>query len=219
VKGWYGQSHRHYLAAKGIKTNYYSKMSKSQKGAPIYMVRGRKADAWESKPFKYQDENQERMIHSEWDGGSYYAGMLMHSGDVFRELAQPSPQKMYIGEKIRLLENHIKRVKELRKKRAEDPDTDEFIVEMKKRYELDPRDTGVHPQDSLEFARETNEDKFSAMYSSWDSQPYENELQETAIELNKAMLTGDYDLAQSKINTIKKGINLKDEEYKAEWEM
>ena len=35
MKGWHGQSHRHYLAAKGIKTNYYG--SKNRFFSPYFI--------------------------------------------------------------------------------------------------------------------------------------------------------------------------------------
>jgi len=36
MKGWYGQSHRHYLAAKGIRTNYYSVPLRDAKFITLY---------------------------------------------------------------------------------------------------------------------------------------------------------------------------------------
>lgn len=135
-------------------------------------------------PFDYQDKNQEKIIHSGWKKGNSYRYILEGTGDIFRELTNPEEHihQSYINEKIRRIERHFE---EMDKKRKYFPET------------------GVHPNDSIEYTKENNKDKFDKMISFWNKQPYKTDKQKIAIDLNVAMLKGDYGKAKKLIEFLK----------------
>ncbi len=124
-------------------------------------------------PFAFQDSHQEKVIHSDWDEGNWYRKEVLEgAGDIFRELTRPMPTYSYIREK----ENRI-------------------------RSYLDER-FSVHPDDSFELSYKYNKDKFKKMIKFWEEQPYNTELQRTAIKLNIALLKGEFGEAEYYLNKI-----------------
>jgi hypothetical protein len=127
-----------------------------------------------TKLFEFQDNNQEKIIHSGWDYGNNYRYVLEGTGDVFRETIKVNPDYGYISEKLDRIERHIK----------------------------DER-RGIHPDDSFETSLNKNSDKFSEMEKLWDKQPTLSDIQQVAVKLNKTMLKGNFNLAEKYIRDIK----------------
>jgi hypothetical protein len=125
--------------------------------------------------FKYQDTNQEKVIHSGWREGNSYRYILEASGDIFRELTNSQPSIVYIREKIRRIDEQI-------------------------REQLYGK---IHKDDSFEYSLSINKDKFEKMKSQWYRQPSNSKIQKYAIELNLNMLNGFWFAAIENLNKIK----------------
>jgi len=129
----------------------------------------------ELEPFKFQDVNQEKIIHMEWDKGNPYRHDLEGAGDIFRELTKRRSDFGYITEKV----NRIDRL-------------------------LTGIETGkLHPDDSLEAALKQNADRLKQLESLWNKQPITNEAQGVARDLNIALIKGDYKTARTLLEQIK----------------
>jgi hypothetical protein len=125
-------------------------------------------------PYYFQDTHQEKVIHGGWDKGNSYRYVLEGAGDIFRELTKPRPSKGYLFEKINRIEGQIK-----------------------------DEQTWVHQEDSFEYSYQHNKDRFGKMIDLWEKQPYQTETQKDAINLNIAMLKGDFIDAKMYIDKIK----------------
>jgi len=91
-RGWFNESYRHSLAARGIKTkrNFFTK------------------------EFEFQDSHQEEIVHSDWKGRFNY--VFEAAGDIFRELSAHEDgwfAPSYVEEKIRLINYYLKYGREL----------------------------------------------------------------------------------------------------------
>ena len=115
-------------------------------------------------PYKYQDSNQEAVIHSGWEKGNQYRFLLEGAGDVFRESTKGQGSSGYFHEKT----NRI--LKFLTRKSAGKLASDE----------------------TYEFAKENNPEKIDEMIRLWENQPVKNDFQDEARKLNIAMLKGDW---------------------------
>jgi len=175
VKGWKNESRRHSLASKGIKT---AQRLPSNVNAMLNKKTKNYID-----PYKYQDNNQEKIIHSDWEKGNSYRYILEGTGDIFRELTKPKEyiSNSYIEEKKRRIFNHFQDMKEKR----------EFFPE-----------TGVHPEDSIQYAKANNKNKFDTMIKQWEEQPHKTEKQKIAIQLNISMIKGNYKEAKKLLKQI-----------------
>jgi hypothetical protein len=194
--GWRGESYRHSLASRGVKTKVIPTIS-SLLPLACYskMLTGEQL-------FGFQDNNQEKIIHSGWSKGNCYRYILEGAGDVFRELTKNHPFYSYIGEKLDRIEGYIKDVE---KKRTDSAKwNEEDIKYMKKKYGLDPTKTNIHPEDSFEYAHNENKEKFEKMIVLWEKQPSNTKIQETAKRLNLDMLKKDFDDAKIQMRTIRK---------------
>lgn len=180
TKGWYKESRRHSLARRGIKT---SNLSKSK-------ITGNEL-------FKFQDTNQEKIIHSGWKEGNSFRYMLEGSGDVFRELTKEKSHSSYIEEKLKRIENYIKKVKNPPKWNEYDQDV------FNRLYGLDPKKTGIHPEDSYEYALKNNPQKFKRLKEKWQEQKHINAGQMYAKKLNLALLDNDLERAEKYIKLIR----------------
>ena len=159
--------------------------------------------AMETNPFKFQNANQEEVIHSGWKKGNVYRYMLEGSGDIFRELAYRSDEH-YIMEKITRIREYIKKTHEY-------IDWDERDVkDFKERYGLNPKETMIHPEDSFEYAYKENKGKFEKMKEQWKKQPSEDVWQEKAIELNLALLDKRFTTASRLMDEIEKHVRPKE---------
>ena len=136
-------------------------------------------------PYHYQDSHQEKVIHSGWEKGNHYRFVLEGTGDIFREFAKnpEHPSNEYIYEKINRINRHFE------------------LMELQKKYYPE---TQIHPEDSIQYARENNPDKFKLMEQYWESQPVYTKKQELARQLNLAMIRGDYAEAKRLIKEIEK---------------
>ena len=146
----------------------------SEISKPKYTVR-------QKDPFAFQDSNQETIVHASeadpegrWDKGNTYRYVLEGTGDIFRELSlREEPDGGYIGEKLERIKRHLKNLKDL------------------------------HPEDTIEYSREHNPDKFKRMIALWEKQPVETKEQEIARLLNIVMLKGNFSEAKILISKIK----------------
>jgi len=156
-------------------------------------------------PFGFQDANQERVVHaSTWDKGNTYRMILEGTGDIFREFTVSRPDPNYIMEKIRRIERHWETAAN---QKQEWENRSDLVKEMTQRYGISPLKTGIHPEDSFEYSKINNIEKFNKMKKLWEQQPVESKIQETARKLNLAMLSKDFDKAKTLIETIKKNIS------------
>ena len=132
-------------------------------------------------PFRFQNANQEEIIHAKdgWGEASSIRYDLEGAGDIFRELAQ-SGNKMYIDEKVRRLQNLLDK---------------HFSQTL--RY-----------GDSIKPAIATQNEKVQKLRALWEAQPTTTEAQKIAVDLNLAILNNDMADAQNALNKIK---NLEDE--------
>jgi len=153
----------------------------------------KKSEKKEDDAFSFQDNNQEKVIHSGWSKGNSYRYILEGTGDIFRELTKPDNRIHfdYISEKIRRIEKHFKEMEEKRK----------YFPE-----------TGVHPEDSIQYAREHNKGKMDKMLSQWEKQPVVNSIQDIGRKLNISMIKGDYEEAKKHIKAIKNEFKEKEED-------
>lgn len=95
--GWFLESHRHALAARGIETRPQGVIPCNHESKIPAMT-----------AYDYQDSHQEELIHSDaWEGANFRF-VLEGAGDVFRELTKPRPHMSYIEEKFARIEEHIK---------------------------------------------------------------------------------------------------------------
>jgi hypothetical protein len=155
---------------------------------PIKVKRVEKSNDYFINPiFDFQDKNQEQVIHSGWKKGNSYRFVLEGTGDIFREFAKnpKNPDKTYVNEKIRRIKNHFE------------------LMEKQKEYFPE---TQIHPEDSIQYARENNPEKFVLMKSYWVKQPVKTKEQENARRLNIAMIEGDYPKAKRLIADIEKDL-------------
>lgn len=127
-------------------------------------------------PYNYQDNNQEKVIHSGWEKGNSYRFVLEGTGDIFREISTTKCSS-YIDEKIRRIEKQFEDVK-----------------------------SGIHQDDSYEYSYENNKENFKKMISQWKNQPVENDIQNTARNLNISMLNNNIKESKKNIKIIKKFI-------------
>lgn len=135
-----------------------------------YMIKKKKAS-----PFRYQDSNQEKVIHSGWQKGNVYRHVLEGTGDVFRETSKSNYiDPGYIGEKMRRIKEQIAKEKS----------------------------KTIHQDDSYVTSHKENKDKFEKMEQQWKEQPTDTVLQKKAKELNLAMLKGDFEEAEKIIPEI-----------------
>ena len=129
----------------------------------------------EKQPFKFQDENQEKVIHS----GDWKHNALRHdlegAGDIFRELAKEGQDEGYISEKIRRLE---------------------------RLFEGYDKKT-LHEDDTIEGAWEYAKDNMTALLDSWEKQPVNTPEQQIAKDLNLALLNRDITKAKELVEQIK----------------
>ena len=134
----------------------------------------------EQDPFEYQSNNQEIIIHSQWDKGNYYRHYLEAAGDIFREATKGKyAHKSYLREKIDRLKKYFQ-------------DEKNFINE----------------EDSFRFSYENNTVQFTQMLSQWDEQPTDNSLlQKAAVELNKYLLIGDVKNTEIQLKKLEELIN------------
>ena len=128
------------------------------------------------KIFKFQDTNQEKIIHSVWDKGNSYRFELEGSGDIFRELTKKIPNGGYIGEKIKRTENLLTNIEK----------------------------GTLHIDDSLATAKRAHPEKIKQLEELWNKQPITNSVQQVAKDLNIALVKGDYKTARNLLEQIKK---------------
>ena len=127
------------------------------------------------KAFEFQDTNQEKIIHSAWKTGNSYRFELEGSGDIFRELTKKEPDFGYISEKINR--------------------TDRLLTDIEKGT--------LHIDDSLTTAKNAHPEKITQLKELWGKQPVTNNIQQTAKDLNIALLDGDYKKARTLLEQIK----------------
>lgn len=185
--GHFHESIRHSLQAKGIKTGKVSSIPHIPEPEKKQMPN----------PFDYQDSHQEQVIHSGWKEGNTYRFVLEGTGDIFRELTNKHPHWTYIEEKIKRIERHISDVRDPPKWNEDD------VRMFQERYGLDPKETGIHPEDSFQYAYKNNKDKFELMKQQWINQSVVSESQRIAVKLNIAMLDGDFKNAEKLLDKIK----------------
>lgn len=131
----------------------------------------------ENNLFDYQNSNQEKVIHAlDWNYGNVYRYVLEGTGDIFRELTKQRPYYDYIQEKIRRIKNQIEK----------------------------EQSNKTGSEGSFKFSYEYNKKKFEQMIKQWEKQPFDNDIQKTAIDLNIAMLKGNFVEAKKLINIIEK---------------
>lgn len=189
AKGWHRESRRHSLASKGVKTSI-------PKSSAMM-----KTNLYSSKQlFNQQNTHQEKIIHGVWNKGNSYRYILEGTGDVFRELTKPEDYSIHMGyieEKLSRVESHIKEVEESKDW------TEKEVLDSEKTYGISQLKTRIHPEDSYEYAKIHNEQKFKKLTSQWNEQNYNNQRQKDAIDLNKAMLKKDFTEAKSLIKKIR----------------
>ena len=57
--------------------------------------------------YRYQDSNQERVIHQDWNKGNLCRYVLEGAGDIFREFTKQNPSHSYINEILYHLYTYI----------------------------------------------------------------------------------------------------------------
>jgi len=145
----------------------------------------RKSMAVKEDPFKFQNENQEKIVHKDWFGpkedlykDNELRFVLEGSGDIFREFSihRRGDKKSdffaqdYVDEKARRI----------------------------KKYLISRGRLGGYPVD------EVNRDKIENLKRLWAEQPYETKLQKKAIDLNLAILNGNNGIALSILKGLSK---------------
>lgn len=126
-------------------------------------------------PLKFQDANQEKIIHSQWKASSIRYD-FEGAGDIFRELSKTGSQApSYINEKTRRLDNLIKDYKEGK----------------------------IHPDDSIEKALKEDPEKIKKSIELWEKQPIETPEQEIARQLNIELLKNNRVKAEELLKQIK----------------
>ena len=132
---------------------------------------------------EYQEEHQEELVHSrkEWKVNAFRY-VLEGTGDVLREsdkwegtpIGFRGPALGYIDGKLRRLET--------------------FIA---------AEESGPHPDDSYEKAARVDKETLLRFREMWENQPTETKLQELAVELNIAVIDGDFSKATDLIAQIR----------------
>lgn len=193
-KGWKYETMRHSNAKKfGVAGGKYADKREKAMSKNIHGINK------PISPYNYQDSHQEEVIHSGWEKGNTYRYILEGTGDIFRELSENN-DKAYIMEKIGRIKKYIFEVEKGEEKFYTKED-----VETMSRDGLSPNQTGIHPEDSYEYAYINNEDKFKLMKDQWKEQPINNKIQKKAVELNIAMLDKDYNKAKILMKEIEEG--------------
>jgi hypothetical protein len=162
-------------------------------------------------PLDFQETNQEKIIHGNkkglgsWQEGMNYRHVLEGTGDIFRSFAANVPDPGYIIEKIDRIKKHFDRI-EQQGKHFNEIVPEQSIKELSDIYGLNPKETGIHPEDSFEYSYAQNKEKFEALKTAWEEQPVKTEMQETARQLNIAMLNKDFPTAKKLILKIENNL-------------
>ena len=126
--------------------------------------------------FKYQDTHQENIIHEKWDKGNSYRYILEGAGDIFREATKKDyTHYPYIYEKILRIEKYI---------------------DEKQEHTL-------NPEDSYEYSKNNNEERFNRLKSEWNKQSTDTYIEKESKKLNLALLDNDLNQAKESISNIK----------------
>ncbi len=126
-----------------------------------------------SEAFIFQDTNQEKIIHQEWQATSVRFD-LEGAGDIFRELTNPSPDSIYLSEKIKRIEDLISRTEK------------GTLVE------------GAALSDAIQ----KDSEKVNKLLELWGKQPVTTSQQEAAKQLNIALLKNDIVSAKRLIEEV-----------------
>ncbi len=125
--------------------------------------------------YKFQDENQEKLIHSTWNEKSFRVPgirgpSLRHTlegtGDIFREATNPKMEMGYVEEKLRRL--------------------DDFINNTSKTIDY-----------------ESDSKNLAELRALWEKQPVKNQAEQIAKDLNLAIIDGDFEKANSLVEQIR----------------
>jgi hypothetical protein len=124
---------------------------------------------------KHHEEQTYYDLNSDWEEGDGYREILKGSADIFREFTKPEPDWKFIKQKENDIKQQIQREKE----------NGHALLDY-----------------SFEHATKHNLKHFSRLYNIWTRHLYNNEAQKIIIDLNVALLKGNWDDAEKNLKLM-----------------